>query len=319
MHKHSLSSMIRIFRRTIKDSSLKICSSHERSAWYYVINPSEDEKLEIMRKFRLSRDDMEDMLDEHERPLIDKEDDKIALIIRIPFMIEEKGQIVFSTIPLGIVINDYNILTVCKRETMLMRDFTTDMIKDLYTTKRTRMLLQIFSRTNFYYMRFLRQMEKLIYKKEVAIKKLQNDDIVYLVEACKSLLFFQTSLTENENILERIMSGKVIKLYEQDQDILEDIVIDNKQTIEMTKIFSKIISNIREAYSSILNNNLNKIMKFLAAMTVILTIPTIMGTVYGMNVDLPFQQTNFIFTFLLSSSLLIAAFVVLLFYKKGWL
>ncbi|MEA3513852.1 MAG: magnesium transporter CorA family protein [Nanoarchaeota archaeon] len=311
--------MIRIFRRTIKDSSLKICSSHERSAWYYVINPSEDEKLEIMRKFRLSRDDMEDMLDEHERPLIDKEDDKIALIIRIPFMIEEKGQIVFSTIPWGIVINDYNILTVCKRETMLMREFTTDMIKDLYTTKRTRMLLQIFSRTNFYYMRFLRQMEKLIYKKEVAIKKLQNDDIVYLVEACKSLLFFQTSLTENGNILERIMSGKVIKLYEQDQDILEDIVIDNKQTIEMTKIFSKIISNIREAYSSILNNNLNKIMKFLAAMTVILTIPTIMGTVYGMNVDLPFQQTNFIFTFLLTSSLLIATFVVLLFYKKGWL
>jgi len=311
--------MIRIFRRTIKDSSLKICSNHERSAWYYVINPSEDEKLEIMRKFRLSRDDMEDMLDEHERPLIDKEDDKIALIIRIPYMIEEKGQIVFSTIPLGIVINDYNILTVCKRETMLMKDFTTDMIKDLYTTKRTRMLLQIFSRTNFYYMRFLRQMEKLIYKKEVAIKKLQNDDIIYLVEACKSLLFFQTSLTENENILERIMSGKVIKLYEQDQDILEDIVIDNKQTIEMTKIFSKIISNIREAYSSILNNNLNKIMKFLAAMTVILTIPTIIGSVYGMNVNLPFQQTNFIFTFLLASSLLIATFVVLLFYKKGWL
>ncbi len=311
--------MIRRFRRTIKDSSLKICSSHERSAWYYVINPSEDEKLEIMKKFGLSRDDMEDMLDEHERPLIDKEDDKIALIIRIPYMIEDKGQIVFSTIPLGIVINDYNILTVCKRETMLMKDFTTDMIKDLYTSKRTRMLLQIFSRTNFYYMRFLRQMEKLIYKKEVAIKKLQNDDIVYLVEACKSLLFFQTSLTENGNILERIMSGKVIKLYEQDQDILEDIVIDNKQTIEMTKIFSKIISNIREAYSSILNNNLNKIMKFLAAMTVILTIPTIIGSIYGMNVDLPFQQTNFIFTFLLTSSLLIIAFVVLLFYKKDWL
>lgn len=311
--------MIRIFRRTTKDSSLKICSSHERSAWYYVINPTEDEKLEIMKKFGLSRDDMEDMLDEHERPLIDKEDDKIALIIRIPYMIEDKGQIVFSTIPLGIVINDYNILTVCKRETMLMKDFTTDMIKDLYTSKRTRMLLQIFSRTNFYYMRFLRQMEKLIYKKEVAIKKLQNDDIVYLVEACKSLLFFQTSLTENGNILERIMSGKVIKLYEQDQDILEDIVIDNKQTIEMTKIFSKIISNIREAYSSILNNNLNKIMKFLAAMTVILTIPTIIGSIYGMNVDLPFQQTNFIFTFLLTSSLLIIAFVVLLFYKKDWL
>ena len=311
--------MIRIFKRTIKDSSLKTCSSHERSAWYYVINPAEDEKLEIMKKFGLSRDDMEDMLDEHERPLIDKEDDKIVLIIRIPFMIEEKGQIIFSTIPLGIVINDYNILTVCRRETMLMRDFTNNLIKGIYTTKRTRMLLQIFSRTNFYYMRFLRQIEKLIHKREVAIKKLQNDDIVYLVEACKSLLYFQTSLTENGNILQRIMSGKVIKLYEQDQDMLEDIVIDNKQTIEMTKIFSKIISNIREAYSSILNNNLNKIMKFLAAMTVILTIPTIIGSVYGMNVDLPFQQTNFIFTFLLASSLFIAAFVVLLFYKKDWL
>lgn len=311
--------MIRIFKRTIKDSPLKTCSSHERSAWYYVINPAEDEKQEIMKKFRLSRDDMEDMLDEHERPLIDKEDDKIVLIIRIPYMIEEKGQIIFSTIPLGIVINDDNILTVCRRETMLMKDFTTDMIKGLYTSKRTRMLLQIFSSTNVYYMRFLRQIEKLIHKREVAIKKLQNDDIVYLVEACKSLLYFQTSLTENGNILQRIMAGKVIKLYEQDQDMLEDIVIDNKQTIEMTKIFSKIISNIREAYSSILNNNLNKIMKFLAAMTVILTIPTIIGSVYGMNVSLPFQQTNFIFTLLLASSLFIAAFVVILFYKKDWL
>ena len=97
------------------------------------------------------------------------------------------------------------------------------------------------------------------------------------------------------------------------------IVIDNQQTIEMTKIFSKIISSIREAYSSILNNNLNKVMKFLAAMTVILTIPTIMGTIYGMNVDLPFQQTQFIFTFILSISVLMAAFVVLFFYKKGWL
>lgn len=311
--------MISILRRTIKDSTLKKCDSDERSAWYYVIDPSENEKKGVMEKFGLSRDDIEDMLDEHERPFLDVEDDKITLIIRIPYIIDVGGQIGFSTVPLGIVVTPHNILTVCRHETRLMGDFVTGVIKNFYTTKRTRMLLQIFSRTNFYYMRFLRQMEKLIQRRESAIKKLQNDDIIYLVEAGKSLLYFQTSVTENGNILGKIMSGKIIKLYEQDQDILEDIVIDNQQTIEMTKIFSKIISSIREAYSSILNNNLNKVMKFLAAMTVILTIPTIMGTIYGMNVDLPFQQTQFIFTFILSISVLMAAFVVLFFYKKGWL
>ena len=311
--------MIRIFRRTIKDEELKSCSKHVPSSWYYVIDPSEDEKQEIMDRFGISADDMGDMLDEHERPWIDRDEGRISIIIRIPYMVEEEGKTIFTTVPLGIVITETNILTLCRNETMMLKDFIRGVIKDLYTTKRTRMLLQIFSRANLYYMRFLRQMEKLIQRREASIRKLKNDDIVYLGEAGKSLLYFQTSVTENGNILERIMSGKFLKLYEQDQDILEDIVIDNKQTIEMTKIFSKIIYNIREAYSSILDNNLNKVMKFLAAMTVILTVPTIIGTIYGMNVDLPLQQSPFIFSFLIAFSVILAAGVILVFYKKEWL
>jgi magnesium transporter len=139
------------------------------------------------------------------------------------------------------------------------------------------------------------------------------------VEMEKSLIYFSDSIAPNNNVLEKILSGRIIKMYKNDEDILEDIIVDNRQTIQMTQVSIKNIRNMREAYTSILSNRLNKTVKLLTSITIILTIPTIISSIYGMNVELPLQALPGVFNIILIFILLVSLVLLLSFYKKGWL
>ena len=311
--------MMEIYLKRAADEEMKALDrleDAEKGSWISLTCPNELELKDISEKFNISMDTLHDMLDLNERPLVEAEDDFSYVIVRIPYK-EADDSII--TVPLGIIINEGYMITVCPCRNEILNDFLAGKIKNFFTTKKTRFLLQIFSRTNHYYMKYLNDIYKSIEKKESTLKKLKNEDIVFLVELEKTLLYFSTSVTPNSNVLEKTLSGKVFKLFKGDEDILEDILIDTKQTIEMTTLYSKIIRNVREAYSTIINNDLNKILKFLASVTVILTVPMIITSAYGMNIGLPFQQSGMAFAIVSAMVIAISAILVAIFVNRDWL
>lgn len=307
--------MIEIFTRKVKDSELRIIEKTEPGCWMNVIAPTEDEIAKISSDYKLPVDIFHDMLDLNEMPVLNVEDGFTYMIMRIP---HKDGQNLI-TIPLGVIIKEDIIITIAPFKNDIVDYFIGNRAKDFFTTMKTRFILQIFSRSNHQYMKYLNEIYKQIKQKESAINKLSEYDIVNFVESEKTLLYFNTSTSSNANILEKIMAGKVMQVFKEDQDILEDLIMDNKQTMEMTKMYSMIIVNIRNAYSSILTNNLNKILKFLAAVTVVMTVPMIIASLYGMNVTLPNQSDSFAFFYVITGILVASMFMVIAFNRKGWI
>lgn len=307
--------MIEIFSRKVKDSELKKIESTEPGCWMNVTAPTEDEISKICSDYKLSIDIFHDMLDLNEMPVMNMEEGFTYMIMRIP---HKDGQNLI-TIPLGVIIKEDIIITISPFKNEIVDYFIANRAKDFFTTMKTRFILQVFSRANNQYMKYLNEIYKQIKQKESAINKLSESDIVSFVESEKTLLYFNTSTSSNANILEKIMTGKVLQVFKEDQDILEDLIMDNKQTMEMTKMYSTIIVNIRNAYSSILTNNLNKILKFLAAVTVVMTVPMIISSLYGMNVTLPDQSDSFAFFYVIAGILIASISMVVVFKRKGWI
>lgn len=308
--------MIEIIVRKVKDSAIKIVDEIEPGCWINLTSPTPEEIEKISSIAKVPKDILVDTIDVNEMPLIDKEDDFTLIIIRVPHK-DENGK--FITMPLGVIIKENMVITSCIYRSEVIEYFIQGKSKDFYTTKKTLFLLKIFSRANHYYIKYLNEIYKEIERTEASLKKLKPDDIMYIVELEKAIIYFNTSVVPNANVLEKVMTGKIIRLYKEDQDILEDIIIDNRQTIEMTNVYSKILANIREAYSSVIANNLNKILKFLTAATVILTIPVIIAGLYGMNVGLPLQAETHAFLIILIFITIFSIIVAITFRKKDWI
>ena len=199
---------------------------------------------------------------------------------------------VYSTLPLGIIVTDKYIVTVCLKETSVVRDLQDGMVKDVRTQQRTRFILNILLLVAKRFLKYLKQIDKTYSHMERQLSKSQrNKDLMQLMDLQKSLVYFNTSLKANEVTLEKILRGRIVTLYEEDHDLLEDVLIEIRQAIEMAQIYASIISSMMDSFSSIISNNLNVIMKVLTSITVLLTIPNIVFGFYGMNVrGLPFDQ-----------------------------
>lgn len=224
------------------------------------------------------------------------------------------------TIPLGIIILKNCILTVCKEKTQIIKDLEEGRIKPFFTTQKARFLLYLFKRANYYYNKYLDEIEKRIHKIEVSIvRSLRNEEIIRLLMFQKTLVYFNGAIIANDKVFERVASGKVIKLYEKDQDLLEDVILDNREIMESVRMFSEILTNTMDAYASIVSNNLNIVMKVLTSITIILSIPIILLSAYGMNVALPLQRHPFAFWIIMLISLLISLITLLFFREMEWL
>lgn len=165
--------------------------------------------------------------------------------------------------------------------------------------------------------------KKINRETEIAEKELRqtrkNKSLLRLLSLEKSLVYFTTSLKANEVVMERMNRGKVIKLYEEDEDLLEDVLIENKQAMEMSKIYSDILSGVMDAYSSIISNNLNGVMKILTAITIIISVPTMISSFWGMNVKVPMQDNPWGFAIILIASILIGIIVTIILKRKDYL
>lgn len=301
--------MVKMYRTDMKTNQFSKVNDFERGTWINMVNPNEEEIEEICEELKIDSDFIKYPLDYEEKARIDKEDDATLFIIDVPIIEEKDGKKLYTTMPLGmIVVRDDFFITVSLRETSIIKDFEKGRIKNFYTYKKTRFILQILYNNSSHFLSVLKQINK---QSEATVfllqKSMRNRELIQLLDLENSLVYIATSLRSNEIVMEKCLNGRIIKLYNEDEDILDDAIVENKQAIEMSKIYSDILSGTMDAYASIISNNLNVVMKFLAAITIVLSLPTMLASFWGMNVaNMPFTDNPYGFWILIGISIIIA-------------
>lgn len=308
--------MIRIFRTM--DDGIHQVNEIQEGCWVALTAPSPTELKEISDKYGIDIDSLQAPLDEEERSRIEVEDNYTLIIVDVPLIEERKGKDYFVTIPCGIIIAEKLIFTICLIDTPVLTAFMDGRIRNFYTYMKTRFILQILYRNASIYLQYLRIIDKKTDEVEEQLHISQkNSELIELLELEKSLVYFITSLRSNEAVLEKMLKIEQIKKYPEDEDLLEDVIIENKQAIEMSNIYSGILSGTMDAYASVISNNLNIAMKFLAVLTIVMSIPTMIASFAGMNVGgVPFSNNPYGFWILIAVALLITVITGLILRKK---
>ncbi|MBC8535194.1 magnesium transporter CorA family protein [Feifania hominis] len=289
----------------------------ERGCWVDVVNPTPDEVAYLVDTLHLDEGFVRSSLDEEETSRIETEDDQTLIIIDAPSMRREEEGIIYSTLPIGIILTEEQIYTICSEEAPVLKDFSEGLVKNCKTQQKTRFLLTILLRVATRFHQYLKQIDKISgFIERQLHRSMKNKELIQLLDLQKSLVYFSTSLKADEITMEKIYRGRTIKLYEEDQDLLEDVLIEIKQAIEMSNIYSNILTGTMDAFASVISNNLNIVMKVLTSITILMAIPTMISGFYGMNVsDMPLPQ--FGFPLLLSVvAIAVAAFIL---HKKDML
>jgi magnesium transporter len=309
--------MLEIFKTYEGKSELVTIEDFEKGCWVNLVNPSEDELRKVQDKLGIHPSFLRDPLDEEEKPRLDIEEDQTLIIVDIPYVYEEGNDVRFATIPMGLVVLEDYIVTVSIEKNAIIESFRSNKIRGLYTYKKTRFTFQMLFVIAKDFLRYLRYIDKKTDDVEKQLhKSMKNKELFKLLDLAKSLVYFTTSLKSNETVLEKLLRGRYLKMYEEDQDLLEDVIIENKQALEMANIHSSILSGMMDAFASVISNNLNIVMKFLTSVTIVMAIPTMVSSLFGMNVALPMQNNPLAFLYIVLISLGVSAGAVYYLYKK---
>ena len=293
----------------------------EKGSWINVVNPDSDDLQIVSMVTEIPTDVLKMALDTEERSRVEIEDDYVFVVINIPIILETDS---YDTLPLGVFITPDFIVTVCLQETDVMKAFTQNKYPLFYTFKKTRFLFQILFRTATLFLRYLQQINHRTDDIESILRhSMRNREFFMLLELQKSLTFFASALRGNGAVMEKLLRLRrnqslhhLLKLYEEDEDLLEDVIIENKQAIEMVEMYSNILVNMSDAFASIISNNLNIVMKFLASITIILSVPTTIFSLWGVNVPLPFQENEWGFFLVITIAMICSAVAVALLWMK---
>lgn len=310
--------MIRIFKT--EDGMIHQVDEAESGCWIALTNPTATEILEVAERYGIDPDHVKAPLDEEERSRIESEEDYSLVLVDIPMIEERNEKDWYVTIPMGIIMTNDIIVTVCLEDTPVLTAFMDGRVRDFYTYMKTRFILQILYKNASLYLQYLRIIDK---KSEVVERELhksqRNRELIELLELEKSLVYFTTSLRSNEVVLEKLLKSEKIKKYPEDTDLLEDVIIENKQAMEMTSIYNGILSGTMDTFASVISNNLNIVMKFLATVTIVMSIPTMVASFYGMNVlpkGMPFADSPYGFWIVLGFAVALSLIVAYIFNKK---
>jgi magnesium transporter len=311
--------MIRIFKTV--DQNIQQMNEIEEGCWVAMIDPTATELLEISNRYNIDVEHLRAPLDEEERSRIEVEDDYTLILVDIPSIEERNGKDWYMTIPMAVILTDKLIFTVCLEDTPILSAFMDGRVRNFYTYMKTRFIFQILYKNATLFLHYLRIIDK---KSEVVEKKLhrstRNSELIELLELEKSLVYFTTSLRSNEVVLEKLLKIERIKQYPEDEELLEDVIIENKQAIEMANIYSGILSGTMDAFASVISNNLNIVMKYLALVTIIMSIPTMVASFYGMNVNsggMPFADSPYGFFIVIGFSFVLSVIVAVILIKKN--
>ena len=307
--------MIQLFK-TMNDAMLQL-SVLEDNIWVNMVNPTESEIKSISNFFSIPADHLKAAMDEEERSRIETDEDGTLILVDVPVVEKHNDSNIYTSLPLGIILTKESIITVCTKEVPLINDFISGKIKSFYTFKKTRFILQLLYKNATYYLQYLRQIDRASDRIERDLQKsMKNKELTELLDLEKSLVYFSTSLRGNEIVLEKMLKLDSVKKYPEDQDLLEDVIIENKQAMEMANIYSNILSGMMDAFASVISNNLNMVMKFLTSVTIVLTIPTMIASFFGMNVPVPFSNIPYAFVIILGISFALSCALALFLAKK---
>jgi len=313
--------MLKMYNTNVQTNVTTETNKFLRGNWINMVSPTEEEIKYVCKNINIREDFIKYALDSEEKARIDIEDEDstILFIIDIPIMEKDSGNTIYSTMPIGIIfVRDDYFITVSLNKNDIITSFEKDKLKNVITYKKSRFLLQIFYANAELFLRWLKKLNKETEVAESVLKNsMKNKELLKLLSLEKGLVYFTTSLKSNELVMEKTMRGNLIKLYEEDKDILEDAIIENKQAIEMSQIYNNILAGTMDAYASIISNNLNGVMKFLTSITIILAIPTMISSYWGMNIPVPLQGNPYGFIIMIFLSILVGAVVTIWLKKKG--
>ncbi len=313
--------MLNIYITDLKTNKFEKIKEFRPGSWISLVNPSEDEIKDVCSNLKIEDEFIKYPLDYEEQARIDIEDDMTLFVIDVPVIEEDNEGKTYSTMPLGlIVVRDEYFITVSLKKNRIIDSFEKGRVKGMFTYKKTRFLLQVLYLNASYYLNDLKKINKEAENTVNDLKKtMKNQDLMKLLRLENSLVYITTSLKANEVVMEKTARGKVLKSYEEDDEILEDAIIENRQAIEMGKIYREVLNGTMDAYASIISNNLNVVMKLLASITIVLSLPTLIASVWGMNVPLPFASNPYGFVIVCGISILISVIAFVWLKKKDML
>jgi len=299
---------------------LERIATYESGAWVNVVNPTPREIEELVSWFNIPSDFLTDPLDVDERARIEREEGCILILLRSPKRELPDADIPFTTLPIGIILTKNVLITVSLSESDVIQEFVAGRVKHFSSDQQTRVVLLLFLRSTLVFMQYLKEINRMTTSVERSLyKALKNEQLIRLLMLEKSLVFFVTSLRSNALMMEKFHTTSCMKMSDEDRDLFEDLVIENKQAIEMANIYSSILSDMMDAFASVISNNLNVVLKLLTTVTIILMIPTLVASIYGMNVELPYQHTPYAFLFTVAISLALSAVGIIIFWRKEFL
>ncbi|OGU10877.1 MAG: hypothetical protein A2X61_07990 [Ignavibacteria bacterium GWB2_35_12] len=306
--------MITFWKQT--DGSFQQIQSIEENCLIKVVTPDKDEFDFLVNELKLDIDLIHDILDIDEVARIDKENGTTAIIMRIPLFTPTE-EIPFRTIPLGIILHQSYLLTICLHDSAILDDILTNRIRNVSMTNFTDYILNIFNRSAYYFLNHLKEINRRTYVVERNLRKsVENSALIELLAMEKSLVYFTTSLQGNQYLLDKFPRLAQLYLDPDETDFLEEVQNDIKQALEMGNIYSNILSGMMDAFASVISNNLNVVIKQLTFISLILMIPTLIVSTYGMNIGLPFQGSPFAFAFIIGVSAILSVTGILIFRKS---
>ncbi len=301
----------------VKENGIVEESELEKAQLIRAIDPSHEEIRRLVELLGVAEDFVVDPLDEEERARVEVDEDRVLIIFKVPVKTTEE-RLPYKTTSIGVIITPERAAMISKSEIHFIDERVKMGVFSI--KKRSRLLFQLMNVNANEFLRLLKEIHREIDDIEEELhKSLRNHEIEMLMSLEKSLVYFVTSLRSNEIVLQRLMKGNVIPLYEEDRDILEDAMVDNRQALETASIYSDILSGMMDAYASIISNNLNIVMKVLAVVTIVMEIPTVISSFYGMNVILPLQRDPHAYFYVIIWSIASISLLVWWFKRKRWI
>ncbi len=310
--------MVNIYS-SVENGKLEELEEIVDGCWINMVNPTEKDIQHYAGVLDIDVDFIKAALDQEERARLEhnEDNDAVLLVFDYPYVELDNETKVYETIPIGIIYTNKCIVTVCTAENLVIKRFLANSVKGFYTYKKVRFMLQILFRISTLYIEYLKQINKHIdYLEEALAKNMSNNELQQILYLEKSLIYFSTSLRSNDFVLERLKRFRFVNQYEEDEDLIEDILIENKQALDMAKIYTTILENMMEVYSTIISNNVNESMQMLTALTVVAAIPTIITGFFGMNVFLPLGDNKFTYIIILLFCIVVCYFVMKLMKTK---
>ncbi len=293
--------MIRYWKKD--GATLSAVDGPGKGVWIDVREASRDDLVVLEKEYGVLPEHLQDLLDVDERSRIEKEDDYTMVILRLP-MYDPRFEVEYFTAPVGIIMFKDRVVTVCATDCEALQDLSSGKVRDFSTANKSAFILRLMGRAAILYLRYLKDLNRRTALVERELQRsVKNNELVQLLAISNSLVFFTTSLRSDELVLEKLAKSGVVRFKEDESELLEDVATDFRQAIEMANIYSDILSGMMDAYASVISNNLNMVMKRLTIVSIAFMVPTLIASLFGMNVSLPFMHEPRVFWWILGACL----------------